>query len=192
MSEALDKVRGVRELPLFPLPVVLFPGMPMPLHIFEDRYRQMLADVRAGNNLFALSYFDSSSSEEDMPSAGHVGCVAEVAETQAELLLLAVGEPLRLPVWVAAFFCGADLRFASGSAFDRAFEPPFDALRVRPPGTLNTTSSLFPRCSTCAVAPGCSRNETTVPSTVFCAFTSAKPRPRTVSARGTSLCGILT
>ena len=83
MSEALDKVRGVRELPLFPLPVVLFPGMPMPLHIFEDRYRQMLADVRAGNNLFALSYFDSSSSEEDMPSAGHVGCVAEVAETQA-------------------------------------------------------------------------------------------------------------
>ena len=83
MSEALDKVRGVSELPLFPLPVVLFPGMPMPLHIFEDRYRQMLADVRAGNNLFALSYFDSSSSEEDMPSAGHVGCVAEVAETQA-------------------------------------------------------------------------------------------------------------
>jgi len=83
MSEALDKVRGVRELPLFPLPVVLFPGMPMPLHIFEDRYRQMLADVRAGNNLFALSYFDSSLSEEDMPSAGHVGCVAEVAETQA-------------------------------------------------------------------------------------------------------------
>ena len=83
MSEALDKVRGVRELPLFPLPVVLFPGMPMPLHIFEDRYRQMLADVRAGNSLFALSYFDSSLSEEDMPSAGHVGCVAEVAETQA-------------------------------------------------------------------------------------------------------------
>src|SRR5947207_14587111 len=83
MSEALDTVRGVRELPLFPLPVVLFPGMPMPLHIFEDRYRQMLADVRAGNNLFALSYFDSSSSEEDMPSAGHVGCVADASETKA-------------------------------------------------------------------------------------------------------------
>jgi len=83
MSEALDKVRGVSELPLFPLPVVLFPGMPMPLHIFEERYRQMLADVRAGNNLFGLSYFDSSSSEQDLPSAGHIGCVAEVAETQA-------------------------------------------------------------------------------------------------------------
>ena len=83
MSEALDKVRGVRELPLFPLPVVLFPGMPMPLHIFEERYRKMLADIRAGNNLFGLSYFDSDSSDKDVPPAGHIGCVAEVTETQA-------------------------------------------------------------------------------------------------------------
>jgi Lon protease-like protein len=82
MSEAFDKVRGVRELPLFPLPVVLFPGMPMPLHIFEARYRQMLSDIRAGDNLFALSYFDASSSEKDIPPTGHVGCVAEITETQ--------------------------------------------------------------------------------------------------------------
>ena len=71
MSEALDKVRGVRELPLFPLPVVLFPGMPMPLHIFEERYRKMLADIRAGNNLFGLSYFDAGSSDKDMPGGPH-------------------------------------------------------------------------------------------------------------------------
>lgn len=83
MSEALDKLRGVRELPIFPLPVVLFPGMPMPLHIFEPRYRKMLADIRAGDNLFGLSYFDTESSDKDMPPAGHIGCVAEVTETQA-------------------------------------------------------------------------------------------------------------
>jgi ATP-dependent Lon protease len=83
MSEALDKVRGVSELPLFPLPVVLFPGMPMPLHIFEPRYRKMLADIRAGNNLFGLAYFDSAVSEKELPPAGHIGCVAEVSETQA-------------------------------------------------------------------------------------------------------------
>jgi Lon protease-like protein len=83
MSEALDKMRGVRELPIFPLPVVLFPGMPMPLHIFEPRYRKMLADIRAGDNLFGLSYFDPGESEKDMPPAGHIGCVAEVTETQA-------------------------------------------------------------------------------------------------------------
>ena len=83
MSEAMDKVRSVRELPIFPLPVVLFPGMPMPLHIFEERYRKMFSDIRAGDNLFGLSYFDSSTSDKDMPPAGHVGCVAEVSETQA-------------------------------------------------------------------------------------------------------------
>jgi Lon protease-like protein len=83
MSEALDKVLGVRELPIFPLPVVLFPGMPMPLHIFEERYRRMLADIRAGNNLFGLSYFDVASSDKDVPAAGHIGCVAEVTESQA-------------------------------------------------------------------------------------------------------------
>jgi len=83
MSEALDKVRGLRELPIFPLPVVLFPGMPVPLHIFEPRYRKMLSDIRAGDNLFGLSYFDTGSSDKDVPPAGHIGCVAEVTETQA-------------------------------------------------------------------------------------------------------------
>ncbi len=85
MSEALDKVRGVRELPLFPLPVVLFPGMPLPLHIFEPRYRRMLSDVQASDSLFGLSYFDASEAEEgrDAPPVGHVGCVAELVDAQA-------------------------------------------------------------------------------------------------------------
>jgi hypothetical protein len=33
------------HLPLFPLNTVTFPGLALPLHIFEDRYRQMLADI---------------------------------------------------------------------------------------------------------------------------------------------------
>ena len=82
MSEELDRVRQVRELPLFPLPIVLFPGVPLPLHIFEPRYRQMLIDVRKDNNLFGLSYFDNSSSAGERPPPGHIGCVAEVSETQ--------------------------------------------------------------------------------------------------------------
>src|ERR1044072_2697089 len=82
MSEASDKVRGLHELPLFPLPVVLFPGVPLPLHIFEPRYRQMLLDIRLANNLFGVAYFDASSAENGVPPAGHVGCVAEVTETQ--------------------------------------------------------------------------------------------------------------
>ena len=81
MSEATDKVSGVSTLPLFPLPIVLFPGVPLPLHIFEPRYRRMLADIRVTNNLFGLSYFEVSSEIEN-PPPGHVGCVAEVTETQ--------------------------------------------------------------------------------------------------------------
>jgi Lon protease-like protein len=82
MSEALDKVRGVRELPLFPLPLVLFPGVPLPLHIFEERYRRLLADVRVSNNLFGLSYFDPNAATGERPPAGHVGCATEVIEVQ--------------------------------------------------------------------------------------------------------------
>src|SRR5712691_6477769 len=32
-------------LPLFPLEVVLLPGAPLPLHIFEDRYKEMMTEV---------------------------------------------------------------------------------------------------------------------------------------------------
>ena len=35
-------------LPLFPLGTVLFPGLLLPLHIFEDRYRQLVRDLVAG------------------------------------------------------------------------------------------------------------------------------------------------
>lgn len=83
MTEAYEKVRGVRELPLFPLPLVLFPGVPLPLHIFEPRYRQMLRDVRASNNLFGVSYLDESAAQSgERPHVGHVGCAAEVVEVQ--------------------------------------------------------------------------------------------------------------
>lgn len=41
-------------LPLFPLPLVLFPSAPLPLHIFEDRYKQMIADVQESGIEFGI------------------------------------------------------------------------------------------------------------------------------------------
>jgi Lon protease-like protein len=35
-------------LPLFPLGSVLYPGLVLPLHVFEERYRQLVADLLAG------------------------------------------------------------------------------------------------------------------------------------------------
>ena len=64
-------------LPLFPLPVVLFPGAALPLHVFEPRYRQLLADVMTGDRRFGLINLPEQLAERDLPS-GTVGCVAEV------------------------------------------------------------------------------------------------------------------
>jgi Lon protease-like protein len=50
MTEPPDARAGLRELPLFPLSTVLFPGAQLPLHIFEQRYRRMIRrclDTRA-------------------------------------------------------------------------------------------------------------------------------------------------
>lgn len=41
-------------LPLFPLQVVLFPRTPLPLHIFEERYKQMIGEVLRGKSEFGV------------------------------------------------------------------------------------------------------------------------------------------
>jgi Lon protease-like protein len=45
-----------RRIPLFPLPgVVLLPGTLLPLHIFEPRYRAMVADALAGDQTIGMA-----------------------------------------------------------------------------------------------------------------------------------------
>jgi Lon protease-like protein len=68
------------QLALFPLPLVLFPGTPLPLHIFEPRYREMLADCRAGDERFGL-ILTTGGDERELPR-GRVGCVAELRDVQ--------------------------------------------------------------------------------------------------------------
>ncbi|HEX5436739.1 MAG TPA: LON peptidase substrate-binding domain-containing protein [Gemmatimonadaceae bacterium] len=70
-------VVDARTLPLFPLPVVLFPGAALPLHIFEPRYRRMLADCMAGDRRFGLIYCPPGTAENALPP-GQVGCIAGV------------------------------------------------------------------------------------------------------------------
>ena len=82
MSDALEKVSGIRHLPLFPLPLVLLPNEFLPLHIFEPRYRQMLNDVALEKNMFGVSYFNPTEEFVQKPPTGSVGCVAEVRDVQ--------------------------------------------------------------------------------------------------------------
>jgi Lon protease-like protein len=72
----------MRRLPLFPLPVVLFPGAPMPLHVFESRYRQMVAHCVEADGRFGLIYHDPDRHGPYTLEPGGVGCVAEILKFQ--------------------------------------------------------------------------------------------------------------
>ena len=83
-------------IPLFPLSSVLLPGMPLPLHIFEQRYRDLLADVTAGGRLGAFGVVALRSGTEAMtpgavprgggsrtaPEVEQVGTLAELLEVE--------------------------------------------------------------------------------------------------------------
>lgn len=82
MSEASEKVLGIRHLPIFPLPLVLLPNELLPLHIFEPRYRKMLKDVELERNIFGVNYFEPPEEFIEKPVNGSIGCAAEVREVQ--------------------------------------------------------------------------------------------------------------
>jgi Lon protease-like protein len=72
-----------RELAIFPLPIVLFPGAPQPLHIFEPRYREMIRDCVAGDRRFGIAYAAPDPAPgTPAPGPGDVGCVALIRSTQ--------------------------------------------------------------------------------------------------------------
>jgi Lon protease-like protein len=82
MSEALEKVKGIRHLPIFPLPLILLPSEVIPLHIFEDRYRKMLKDVGEDRNIFGISYFETEGNIDGRPPIESIGCTAEIRDAQ--------------------------------------------------------------------------------------------------------------
>ena len=69
-------------MPIFPISIVLMPSELLPLHIFEEKYQQMLKDVELKKNLFGLSYFNPEVVFAEKPEPGTIGCVAEINETQ--------------------------------------------------------------------------------------------------------------
>lgn len=65
-------------LPLFPLHTVLFPGMTLPLNIFEPRYRQMLADCLKGDQVFGIALIKEGA-EVGEPAVPHpIGTTARI------------------------------------------------------------------------------------------------------------------
>ncbi|MCX7939293.1 MAG: LON peptidase substrate-binding domain-containing protein [Anaerolineae bacterium] len=82
----------MRELPLFPLNVVLFPGQILPLHIFEPRYRIMISQCLEQSAPFGVVLVAGLS-----PEAPHdVGTTARIAEVErlpdGRMNILTIGE----------------------------------------------------------------------------------------------------
>jgi Lon protease-like protein len=67
----------VALLPLFPLEVVLLPGTPLPLHIFEPRYKEMIGECLANDAPFGVV----RALEEGI---AEVGCTAEIITVTKE------------------------------------------------------------------------------------------------------------
>jgi Lon protease-like protein len=58
-------------IPLFPLGLVLLPQMPLPLHIFEERYKLMIGECLEKNKEFGIVYFNGTDFQA-------IGCTASI------------------------------------------------------------------------------------------------------------------
>ena len=71
------------EIPLFPLPeVVLFPGVPRPLLVFEPRYREMVADALKGNRIIGMVLLRPGYEKdyEGRPPIYGIGCAGVIED----------------------------------------------------------------------------------------------------------------
>ena len=67
-------------LPLFPLRVVVFPRTPLPLHIFEERYKEMVGEAIRESSEFGIVL----AKDDGIVNAGCTVVVKEVLKTYAD------------------------------------------------------------------------------------------------------------
>lgn len=84
------------ELPLFPLNTVLFPGMPLTLHIFEERYKQMIDECLDRREPFGVVLIRKGVEALGPVAQPYpIGCTAEIVQVQevgdGRLNILAIG-----------------------------------------------------------------------------------------------------
>jgi Lon protease-like protein len=64
---------SLSDYPLFPLPIVLLPSEVVPLHIFEDRYKEMIGHCLEEHSEFGIVWLADDGLKE-------IGCSAQIAE----------------------------------------------------------------------------------------------------------------
>lgn len=95
-APAGDGGGGVGELPLFPLELVLFPNMLLPLHIFEERYKEMVQRCVRESIPFGVVLISEGHSVGGKAKTHRVGCTARIARVERmpddRLMIEVVGE----------------------------------------------------------------------------------------------------
>ena len=71
-----------RDLPLFPLNSVLFPSLPLPLHIFEERYKLMIGTCAVTDSLFGVCLIKEGVEVGGPAEPFAIGTVARIAEIE--------------------------------------------------------------------------------------------------------------
>lgn len=83
------------EIPIFPLNAVLFPGTPIKLHIFEDRYKLMIEECYQEGQPFGISLIRSGQEVGGQAEPFSIGCSAVITEleplTEGRYNLVALG-----------------------------------------------------------------------------------------------------
>lgn len=75
--------RATTRLSIFPLPgALLFPGMHLPLHMFEPRYRAMISDAMARDRRIGMIQ-PRGGPHDDADALYDIGCVGKIAEVEA-------------------------------------------------------------------------------------------------------------
>ena len=85
LSEKAQPFPIPERIPLFPLPnVVFFPKTYLPLHVFEPRYRQMVADAASGGQCIGMALLKEGWEElyDGNPPIFSLGCVGRLASVQ--------------------------------------------------------------------------------------------------------------
>jgi Lon protease-like protein len=71
-----------RDLPLFPLNTVLFPSLPLPLHIFEERYKLMLGTCAVTDKQFGVCLIREGVEVGGPAEPFEIGTIARIAEIE--------------------------------------------------------------------------------------------------------------
>ena len=108
-------------LPLFPLDIVLFPKMVLPLHIFEERYKEMIGECLRSRTRFGVLYAHDRTTEK-------VGCLAGI------LKVLKKYEDGRMDLLTQGGDRFEILHFDTSASYLRGWSEPFtDRDQPQPP-----------------------------------------------------------